>query len=70
MTDVNAPGRSSGGGELDAVTEMSSSWGELGREFAGLVVLCACIVIGLSEVISAKENSSLVQDIINRIEDF
>lgn len=54
MTDVKAPGRSSGGGELDAVTEMSSSCGELGRELAGLVVLCACIVIGLSDVTSKK----------------
>lgn len=51
---MKAPGRSSGGGLLEAVTEMSSSWGELGRELAGLVVLCACIVVGVSEVTSAN----------------
>lgn len=58
VTEVNAPGRSSGGGLLDAVTDISSSsCGELGREFAGLVVLCACIVIGLSDVRSVTKIS-------------
>lgn len=53
-TEVKAPGRSSGGGLLEAVTEMLSSWGEPGRDVAGLVVLCARIVV--VSVVKSVEN--------------